>query len=80
MMKYDGLREHLRTRAQSPWRANFSEVEALVSGGLPPSAYSHAAWWSNSHSHPEAVAWLSAGWRTESVNLVARTVTFVPSS
>ncbi|GAA3605460.1 DUF7662 domain-containing protein [Microlunatus ginsengisoli] len=78
-MKYDGLRQHLQARAQSPWRARFSEVEALP-GGLPPSAYNHAAWWSNSQSHPEAVAWLAAGWRTEAVNLTSRTVTFVRSS
>jgi hypothetical protein len=73
--KYDGLREHLRLRRASTWRASFDEVAELVPGGFPNSAY--AAWWSNSESHPEAVAWLTAGWRTENVDLLSRSVTFV---
>lgn len=80
MGKYDGLRDHLRRRSSSPWSASFDEVAELVPGGLPSSAYHHAAWWSNSESHPEAVAWLTAGWRTENVNLYALRVTFVRST
>jgi hypothetical protein len=52
------------------WGASFEEIAELVPGGLPPSAYVHAAWWSNNDSHPEAVAWLTAGWKPESVNLL----------
>jgi len=80
MGKYDGLGDHFQHRATSPWSASFNEVAELVAGGLPASAYDHAAWWANSESHPEAVAWLTAGWRTESVNLEARRVTFVRST
>jgi hypothetical protein len=80
MAKYDGLRRYLRDRQTSPWMASFEEVAELVPGGLPSSAYNHPAWWSNSDSHPEAAAWLAAGWRTESVNLSARRVTFVRST
>ena len=78
--KYDGLREHLRLRRASTWRASFDEVGALVPGGVLNSAYEYAAWWSNSDSHPEAVAWLTAGWRTENVDLLSPSVTFVRSA
>lgn len=80
MGKCDGLREHLRLRRASPRRANFDEVATLVPGRLPSSAYQHTARWSNSDSHPEAVAWLTADWRTQDVNLLSRTATFVRSA
>ena len=80
MAKYDDLRRYLRDRQTSPSRASFEEVAELVPGGLPSSAYNHPAWWSNSDSHPEAVAWLAAGWKTKTVNLSARSLTFVRST
>ena len=43
----------------------FAEIADLV-GGLPASASEHQAWWSNSRSHPNTVAWLDAGWVVES--------------
>lgn len=79
MGKYDGLRVHLRRRPGPLWSATFDEVAELVPGGLPPSAYDHTAWWANTSSHSEAVAWLSAGWRTDAVELLGRRVTFVRS-
>lgn len=77
MGKYDTLHDHLRRRQLSPWKVSFNDIAALVPGGLPASAFSHATWWSNSDSHVEASAWLEAGWRTERVDLGRRSVTFV---
>lgn len=77
MAKYDALREHLRALRTDLWQVSFDDVAALVPGGLPSSAFQHQAWWANSRSHPESVAWLDAGWRTEHVNLTDRTVRFV---
>src|SRR5690606_29946505 len=45
-----------------------------IVGGLPPSAYDHQAWWSNSTSHPLAAEWLRAGWRSVSPNLTAQRI------
>jgi hypothetical protein len=46
--------------------------------GLPPSAYEHRAWWSNERqgSHVQAIGWLDAGRRVESVDLDTTRVTF----
>lgn len=76
MSKYAPLRDHLRNRGQSTWRASFAEVEEIVP--LPPSAYRYPAWWANEPhgSHVQARSWLGAGWRTRDVDLAGRKVTF----
>jgi hypothetical protein len=56
----------------------FEEIDRLV-GGLPPSAGRWSAWWANSRSHVQAVAWLDAGRRVESLHLDDRRVTFASS-
>jgi hypothetical protein len=58
---------------------SFDELDELIPGGLPPSAYNHQAWWSNEGvgSHVQARSWLDAGFRTEGVSLSSRRVTFV---
>ena len=77
MAKYDALRDRLSRRSSSPWTVSFDEVAAIVPGGLPPSAYRHEAWWANTESHVQALAWIRAGWHTEGLDLVRRRVTFV---
>lgn len=76
MGKYDGLRDVLKRTSAPTLTLPFSEVSALVPGGLPASAYRHLAWWSNSDSHVQALAWLNAGWETSGVTLDRRSVTF----
>lgn len=80
MGKYDGLRDHLLHYPAAVWRPSFEEVAALVPGGLPRSAYEHEAWWANSRSHSEAVAWLDAGWTVDKLDQPGRKVTFARSS
>lgn len=78
MAKYDPLREHLSHLSVDSVTMTFSEVAALVPGGLPDSAYNHQAWWANetTGSHTHARAWLDAGFRTRALSLRARRVTF----
>jgi CBS domain-containing protein len=55
---------------------SFQEVEEIIGGELPSSAYSHHAWWANdAQGHPHAGTWLDAGWRTSSVNLTDKHLT-----
>lgn len=54
---------------------SFDDIGQLV-GGLPPSAHEHRAWWANTRSHPNAVAWLDAGWERTDVSFGSRRVRF----
>jgi len=74
MTKYAPLETYLRS-VKPPMRMTFDEVARLV-GGLPPSAYRHQAWWANSRSHVEALAWLDAGLRVDEVDLDREVVVF----
>jgi hypothetical protein len=60
MAKYDPLRDHLRQLGTDSVTMTFDQVAAMVTGGLPASAYNHQAWWANesSGSHTHARAWL----------------------
>jgi len=41
----------------------FGDVARILGSTLPPSAYTHHAWWSNHRSHTQARnGWLAAGW------------------
>ena len=78
MAKYDPLRNELRRRGQPRITMTFSEIDQLVAGGLPNSAYQYEAWWGNSgESHVQWHAWREAGYRVDRYDLAARTVTFV---
>jgi len=67
MAKYDPLREYLAQQTADEVRLTFDDIGRLV-GGLPQSAYEHRAWWANTRSHPNAVAWLDAGWELVDVS------------
>jgi CBS domain-containing protein len=57
---------------------SFEQIEKLIDGELPSSAYDHRAWWANdSQGHPHSQLWLEAGWRTSYVNMTERRVNFV---
>jgi len=60
----------------------FAEIDQLVHGGLPNSAYQYQAWWADERepkTHVQKRAWLEAGYRVERYDLAARTVTFIRS-
>lgn len=75
--KYQPLGDFLAAREASPWRATFTEIEAILGGKLPPSARTYSAWWSNDdRSHSQARAWIEAGWETANVDIEGETVEF----
>jgi CBS domain-containing protein len=56
----------------------FSEIEEIIGGSLPPSAYNHRNWWDNTPEvHTQSSSWLEAGWRVGYRNISAKTITFV---
>lgn len=82
MAKYDPLRDELRRRGQPRITMSFAEIDQLVPGGLPNSAYQYQAWWADERepkTHVQKLAWLEAGYRVDRYDLAARTVTFIRS-
>jgi hypothetical protein len=57
---------------------SFVAVEAIIGAGLPASARSYRAWWSNetAPARSQSDVWQAAGWRVQAVNLTAEHVTF----
>jgi hypothetical protein len=57
--------------------ATFAHIEAILGRRLPPTARLKNQWWENNvEGHPQASAWLDAGFQTEEVNRRNGTVTF----
>ena len=56
---------------------SFDEIERLIGANLPPSATNSRAWWSNNPSNSVMTkAWRDAGFKSESVDMKGRRVTF----
>jgi hypothetical protein len=78
--RYAPLADWLQSQLGEIDRVKFSfeEVEDIIGGKLPTSAYNHRAWWANdSVGHPHSKLWLEAGWRRSSLNMSENKVTFV---
>jgi hypothetical protein len=79
--KYAQLRIWLGQSGRDRVRVSFSQLEDLVPGGLPPSAFKYDAWWSNesdpgsTHSQSR-LGWTAAGYDVEVVNRSDRYVIF----
>ena len=77
MSKYSPLQDHLAALKSAEWSATFSDVEKILDGILPKSAYEYQAWWSNNPTgHSHARSWVEAGWKTEDVNIDGRRLVF----
>jgi hypothetical protein len=75
--KYDPLNRFLRNQRTTQVPMTFSQVEQVVGGKLPPSAYRHRPWWANEASgHVHAKAWLDAGYETRQVDMQRRKLVF----
>lgn len=58
-------------------KATFQQVEELIGGKLPASAYTNRSWWANdSVGHSQSKQWLEVGWRVASVNMSGEQVRF----
>jgi len=80
--RYARLSLHLQQLPMKQQKAEltFEEVEKILEGDLPASAWQHRSWWANdSVSHVQSQQWLDAGWRVVRVNLTERRVTFARS-
>lgn len=68
MAKYDPLKAFLQCQPGPTPTLQFADIAEIV-GVLPHSAYRHPAWWANEQKerHVQARAWMSAGWRVDSV-------------
>ncbi|KQY93358.1 hypothetical protein ASD21_11385 [Caulobacter sp. Root1455] len=80
--KYEPLKRHLEGMFQhGEVRLSFAEIERILGFSLPPSAYDAQPWWSNTRAgHSQAAAWLDAGWKTATLDLAARQVSFVKAA
>jgi len=77
--KYDPLKKYLTALAVRDKTLSFLEIERILGFSLPRSAHEHEAWWSNPTSplsHPQAQAWLRAGWIVDKFDLRAQWVRF----
>ncbi|HZZ35692.1 MAG TPA: hypothetical protein VFE03_08205, partial [Caulobacteraceae bacterium] len=76
MGKYDPLNTFLAAAAADEVPMTFEEIESVIGAQLPPSKR-FAAWWSNNPwNNVMTEAWLSAGYRTERVDIAGRKVVF----
>lgn len=77
MSKYEPLTRYLESQLGREHALTFEQVEAIIVGKLPSSAYTHRAWWSNNpQGHVMAKAWVSAGWETSKVDMEGRSLVF----
>ena len=73
--KYAALCNALRQSTADLVVLSFDDLDELVDG-LPKSARTHRAWWSNGTSHVQSRAWTAAGFTVREVDLDAEKVTF----
>lgn len=75
--KYQALHLYLRQQHEDTVTLTFAAIEAMVGTPLPPSARTQRAWWSNrSRGAVQAVAWMSAGYHVQTIDLTSEQVTF----
>jgi hypothetical protein len=77
MGKYTRLGEFLQSQRRKEIPMTFAEIERVIGAKLPPNSPQYPAWWSNNPSNNVMTKeWLRAGFRTEQVDVKARTVVF----
>ena len=78
--RYASLADWLQSQLGEIDRVKFSfeEVEEIIGGKLPKSAYTHRVWWANDPvGHPHSKLWLEIGWRRSYLSMTENHVTFV---
>lgn len=66
--KYYPLDMYLDSQSDPEIMLTFREIEKVIRGALPQSAYRYPAWWANG-GHTQANAWLNAGWKVDELRL-----------
>ncbi len=69
--RYAPLHKHLADLKAdlNEYEMSFEEISTVMGADLPKSARDHRAWWANTESHSQALAWISAGWKVDGVDL-----------
>jgi len=77
--RYAPLHRHLAavSKDTKSYEMSFDEISTVMGADLPKSAYDHRAWWANTESHSQALAWISAGWKVDGVDLDKQLIHFV---
>ena len=76
--RYHPLHRHLANvnKDTKSYEMSFDEITTVMGARLPKSAEDHRAWWANTESHSQALAWISAGWKVDGVDLNGRLIHF----
>ena len=75
--KYYPLFSHLQASDQDEIVLSIIEVEQLLEIQLPPTAWTHRAWWSNrSTGSVQSRAWMDAGYHVVNIDLTNEHITF----
>ena len=80
MPNYDSFQNYLKNNPTDKIDCTISQIEQIVGGQLPTSAYKHSAWWSNSLTHPLMKKILQIGWASRNLNLKTKTISFYKNS
>lgn len=79
--KYTPLEMYLRSLPdrQRDVSLGFEQIERILNGRLPSSAYEDQRWWlhETEGNHVNRRAWANAGWRVESVDVQRKEVRLV---
>ena len=74
--KYAPLENYLRSLSadQKEVKLSFEEIEEILKGKLPASAYEDERWWQHETegNHVNKRAWANAGWKVESVDVTRK--------
>jgi uncharacterized Zn finger protein (UPF0148 family) len=72
--RYNPLRDFLATYRATQIQLAFEQIESMIGSKLETAAYTLKSWWENDRSHPQAMAWLEAGWEVADAILEQRRV------
>jgi hypothetical protein len=79
--KYTPLENHLRDlpEGQREVSLRFEQIEKILNGKLPSSAYEDRRWWDHETegNHVSKRAWANAGWKIESLDVNKKRVKFI---
>ena len=74
--KYTPLENYLRDlpASQREVTLRFEQIEGILNGKLPPSAYEDRRWWDHETegNHVNTRAWANAGWKVDEVDFVRK--------
>ena len=74
--KYTPLENYLRDlpASQREVTLRFEQIEGILNGKLPPSAYEDRRWWDHETegNHVNKRAWANAGWKVDEVDFVRK--------